>query len=637
MNKKHLIRAFLLFTSVFALISGIIGNLSGIIIAKFIGQSLFPLLDFSLRSIILQMQGKFLLNATVYGIICGLIVSLFMRKQLSRLVAEEPRSLISERSSKNIGQKNQKIKMKFDLLFFCIGILLILYMCLISVKKYTYITYDLKDFDFYQGYSDMGFLLSFPFLIIFPFFFPSVLIRVPFEYIPSSFRKVRSKWKKLLPNPIRNIPIKKKMLIWGLKNDWSKFKISLRNLTLSLIIITLFMSLNQSYVYTKSVYDSILSANGELVDVYLDEPESLTLLSNTTEQLKHNLENMEIEHINAMYYTEYADHNYDFDNSGISLTHQSLSTTGFIQSGYRFCSTNYSLWLQEATLRDEWFIGGSAKEIISRLYQEDDAVIIPSYMLEGDNTIGGDLHFRYRTLNGTIEQKKGTIVGAFEMLPSLIQSRYDVIGNPEAYIFMNPHLLTHAVIPFIEYTLYNPRPITMHQYSQMKSLCMSSIDGVFNFYIVNLYDDYSPFDNYLFQFLKGEIVIIVLLILLGIGTNIYSSYKKVDPQIGLLRAKGYQKKDLFLLNWKENGIFLIIALLLSTLSILGVNMYVLILNVIRDSDAFPIYTLFSFKSYIFSIIIGGIIFIGAHLVTSLWNLNQTDSKKNLEKILRYRY
>jgi ABC-type antimicrobial peptide transport system permease subunit len=415
------------------------------------------------------------------------------------------------------------------------------------------------------------------------------------------------------------------MIVWGFKTKWTQYRTELQNFTLCIVIITMFMSLNQSFIYTNSVYDSLMQGNGELLNVYLEDSASLADLTESTRTIENNLDTLNLEALNAIYYTGSVQNYFHLEN--IYITHQDLtSKRDLYQSGYKFCTTNYSKILDNMVLRDEWFVGGSASEILTALNEQEDAVLFPTSMCKGNFSIGGPITFSYKTLNGTIVNRKGTIIGTYNMFPTMV---------PSASIFMNPLLLETALISKLEIVLYNPDPITPAQHADFQSLCRVNIAQYINFQLVVLQVEY-PLFKLLFRFLKIYTILVIIFTLIGISLNIFFNYSKKNIQQGLIRAYGYRKRDLIKLNLQENGIFALFGVIFSLFSFIGTGFYILIINVSTIAQ-FPLFYRIDYGVYFLTLSIGGFLFIGLNILFSFRSIMQTDTKKNLEKILRYRY
>jgi ABC-type antimicrobial peptide transport system permease subunit len=193
----------------------------------------------------------------------------------------------------------------------------------------------------------------------------------------------------------------------------------------------------------------------------------------------------------------------------------------------------------------------------------------------------------------------------------------------------------------MEYILYNLDPITPTQFTDFHALCNASISQPFGFHIAdfhidNFQEDY-PYFKYIFRFLKIYTILVIIFTLLGVGLNWFLNYSKKNIQLALLRSHGYRKQDLIKLNLQENGIFVLFGVIFSLISFFGTGLYIIIINVSTFGLQFPLYLRINYGVYFLTLVLGGILFMGVNILLSLRSIKQTDTKKDLEKILRYRY
>jgi hypothetical protein len=77
----------------------------------------------------------------------------------------------------------------------------------------------------------------------------------------------------------------------------------------------------------------------------------------------------------------------------------------------------------------------------------------------------------------------------------------------------------------------------------------------------------------------------------------------------------------------------------SGIGLLGSQMYILFFNfseIRGHDDKFLFYFRPNYFGFLLVLTLGIVFFIGIHILLSLYHIKQTDSKKELEKILRYR-
>jgi ABC-type antimicrobial peptide transport system permease subunit len=150
-------------------------------------------------------------------------------------------------------------------------------------------------------------------------------------------------------------------------------------------------------------------------------------------------------------------------------------------------------------------------------------------------------------------------------------------------------------------------------------------------------DYYNPLDQLLFNFLPIENVILVLFACIGFILFSTFNNKSSSFEVGLLRAKGFSKKDLIKISFYESVILSLLGLVFCLLLFVAQPVMLMFLNRIRtggfDQDFYLYYKPNPWKS-IGSILLGGLFFLWIEYYYLVQQVKQTDIKKELERILR---
>ena len=125
--------------------------------------------------------------------------------------------------------------------------------------------------------------------------------------------------------------------------------------------------------------------------------------------------------------------------------------------------------------------------------------------------------------------------------------------------------------------------------------------------------------------------------ILGVFIHSALSNMKLSYEIGLLKSRGVSKKDLVKLGLSEIHLILVIGFIFSSISLIGIRLLMMFLNIIRSSDIGSTFLLYYQQPKIIDligIIIGTVLFYISYFCLNYLQIIKSSANRDLEKILR---
>ena len=608
-------------------IGGIIASISGIFLAIFMGKVIFlnPL-SFSehLRT---QFGSLVLQNAIVNVIIGGLFAMFSLKKNLRTFDEKELQN-----------NKNYRINLATQIFSpkkWQVIILLVFFTSLILA----YIYEPHFDFSNYGEWVDEGsasfWILRYigPLLGLFPFVIPILLISIvtrKYRVWQKSFQqeKRRETPKVSLKSP----SYLKNLTRWNLTQNLSKNKKILEIFSLAMIFLIISVNIESSYDYSEEIHSSLYHANGEIVNIDFHDNTNLTDITHFVQEMQNFNQTLGYDHINTICHTQMNREQYDPLDVDWDIAIESLSAS---QLGYYvFSWANYSLLQEDTILRDEWFIGGTAEEILLKM-QQPGSIMIPSDFLENGVRLNETLSFSYKTSNCSKIQKKGVVIGAYLDFPA---ERLKHSNGVNREIFMSRNLLLDARIELIEMVLYSNQTLTNVQryfITQKVSAVLTTDFSLCNVDVTTQYHD--KLDAIIFEIFQVEGYLLIVFALFGFFINSWIDRHHLVQEHAILRSKGLLEKELIKCSIMDGLVIGGLAFLLSLFSIIGVKGLLLYLNIQRlgaDKKYFYLYIQMKWGLSFLILILGCIIFLAIKIGIDFLQIKSTRSDRGLEEYLR---
>ena len=643
MQYQFLKKMFLGIGFIVGAIGGLFGAIGGLILTRVVGSLLIPSTSTIAHYIQADTWLILLQNGAVNMIAGGLFAMWAMHKPLQMLNQEELQTNLSK--THHLIQKDEASSpiRNVALIVFCIAL----------VVAYIYdLTFDMVDFAILTGEYPLLYWILYllgPLMGLFPFLFPTFFISWVGEKLNGwfeSFRRIQFENKtrqKLLRTMkhngqssrrgIRSSSHMKKLVTWNLTHRMIKNQKLIEIFALAVIFITISVNLEHSYEYSEDIHATLYHANGEILNVHLNDDQILRELRSFAQTLQVNAPQYEFDTQCAFYHTQ--SNKARYDDSETKWDIQMISVEPSKLWKYCFSWVNYSLLLQNTTFRDEWIIGGTFEEMMIRM-QSPQSIMVPQYLLEEGVEINEMITFSYSTTNGTIIQKEGVVVGAYSKFPASFMER---TTDPEidVEIFMSLDLLQDARIDLIEFVFYTKGEFTEAQKTHVVQFFYDNLVGEFYLRFMDVQQYYDDYDSKIFELFQIEGYLLVIFAFFGFLIYSLMDSFQTNVELALLRAKGILEKDLLVSTIYETLVLVGIGSILSLLSMMGTKGLILYLNLERAGSGENIFYLFYQKNwfrFLLIIAIGGFLFFLIALFFNFLQIQSTRSDKKLEQLMR---
>ncbi|MHA1474337.1 MAG: FtsX-like permease family protein [Promethearchaeota archaeon] len=623
MNKKQIKTQYYGAIIFSGLIGGIIGNLSGLILSIKIGEFLFPNIQIVYSDFI---ASNIILNSFLTGIIAALISFIAIRKPLKQILNKTLENILETKKFEL--EKQKKIRQLEWILFGgCI------YALIFSIiQSLFYESFDMSALYLNPPVIFIAIIIAIPFLPIFVYIFPSLILKISMNKLTVISRKFAE--KKIF----KKNPFKVKLLFWNWTQKSDRNQKLIEIFSISIIFIFITSSLATSFDYSQTVYESSQTANANKIDMEFLGNTSFTTINKFNSDLSKNLSDYHLKSFNTIKYTsENTERYYDEGDQRFMNDIKILNYNKDDLWYYQFVCFNISNLQNNAEFRDEWFIGGSYNDILTKL-QQPDAMLIPSYMLETNFSINDKVNLYYTNDKSEKIYRNATIIGAYRTFPSISKDRY---YRETLYreIIVNPQLLENATLKKASYLFYGESDLNDIHLYQLKNLFYRNLPEDFTFltYFTRSYDIENEFEVVQFKLIKLESFLFVFYMILGIFIHSALSNMNLSYEIGLLKSRGVSKKDLVKLSLSEIHLILVIGFVFSSISLIGIKLLIMFLNIIRGSDigsTFPLYYQNPKIIDFIGIIVGTVLFYISYFCLNYLQIKKSSASRDLEKILR---
>ncbi len=625
MNRKQIKTQYFGAAIISGFIGGIIGNFGGLMLSIKIGEFLFPNIQTTFSN---SISSNIILSTILTGIIAASISAIAIRKPLKQILNKNLEKILG--TKKYALEKPKKIRQLEWILFGgCI------YALIFSIIQSLFF----ESLDFRALYLNppvifIAIIIAIPFLPIFVYIFPSLLIKITMNKMKGISRTIAE--KKIF----KKSPFKVKLLFWNWTEKSDRNQKLIKIFSISVIFIFITSSLTTSFNYSQRLNESSITANANKIDIEFLGNTNLSTIDKFNSDLSKNLSEYHLKSFNTFSYTS---ENNEFN----AEIHDSVQVTNDIKIlnhditdlyYYQFVCFNVSNLQNNAEFRDEWFIGGSYNDILTRLKQPD-AILIPSYMLDKNFSINDQVNLYYTNDQGAKTYRNVTIIGAYKKFPTFTDTDYrdDVIVNRE--IIVNPQILVNATLKKATYLFYGDSDLNDIHLYQLKNLFYRNLLDDFTFftYFVRYYDSENEFDIVQFKLVKLESYLFVVYMILGVFIHSALSNMKLSYEIGLLKSRGVSKKDLIKLSLSEIHLILVIGFIFSSISLIGIRLLMMFLNIIRGSDIGSTFLLYYQNPKIIDligIIVGSVLFYISYFCLNYLQIIKASANRDLEKILR---
>jgi ABC-type antimicrobial peptide transport system permease subunit len=622
MNKKQIKTQYYGAAIISGSIGGIIGSIGGLILSIRIGYFLFPNIQMTYSD---NISNNFILSSILTGLIAALISYIAIRKPLKQILNQNLENILETKKFEL--EKPKKIRQLEWILFGgCI------YALIFSIIQSLFF----DSFNFNELYLNpplifIAIIIAIPFLPIFVYIFPSLLIKISMNKFKGISRKITEK-KIFKKNPFRV-----KLFFWNWTQKSDRNQKLIKAFSISVVFIFITSSLTTSFDYSRAVHESLKTANANKIDIGFFENTSLTTIDKFNSDLSKNLSEYHLNTFNTISFTSENNERYseyqEIKNE-IKILNHDITDLWY----YQFVCFNISNLRNNAEFRDEWFIGGSYDDILTKL-QQPDAMLIPSYMLETNFSINDQVNLYYTNDEGEKVNRNATIIGAYKKFPTFTDTGNDdgEILNQE--IIVNTQLLENATLKKATYLFYGENDLNdMHLY-QLKNLFYRNLQVDFTFitYFIRYYDVENEFEAVQFKFIKLESFLFVFYMILGVFIHSALSNMKLSYEIGLLKSRGVSKKDLVKLSLSEIHLILVIGFIFSSISLISIRLLIMFLNIIRGSDIRSTFLLYYQNPMIkdlIGIIVGTVLFYISYFSLNYLQIIKSSANRELEKILR---
>ncbi|QEE17815.2 FtsX-like permease family protein [Promethearchaeum syntrophicum] len=628
MNRKQIKIQYYWSAIISGLIGGIIGNIGGLILSKKIGEFLFPniLLSFT-KDIILN----FILNSIVASIIAALISLIAVRKPLKQIVNQKLENVLE--TKKNELEKPKEIKQLEWILFG--GCIYAFFFSIIQSLFFE--SFDFKNLTKNPPLMFIALIIAIPFLPIFMYVFPSILLKILLNKFKGISRKI-AELKILKKNQF-----KMKLMFWNWNQKSDRNKKLIKVSSFSVIFIFMTSILTASYNYSNIVYESSRTANANRVDLEFWENINITSINNFNSDLSKNSSEFHLKSFNTFSFTTTNnERRYDEDDTGFMNDVKILNCNKDDLGDYQFVCFNISNLQNNAVFRDEWFIGGSYVEILNKL-QQPNAILVPIYMLDKNFSINDQVNLYFTNEKDEKVYRNVTIIGAYNKFPVCTDRVYYDDGSGyisiNTEIIVNPQVLENATLKKATYLFYGDGDLNATHIYQLKNLFYRNfpLDFSISSYFSSSDDLETEYDAIQFKFIKLESVLFVLYMVIGVFFHSTLSNMKSSYEIGLLKSRGVSKKDLLKLSLSEIHLILVIGFIFSSISLIGIRLLMTFLNLIRSTDIGSLVFIYYQQPKIIDligIIVGTILFYITYFSLNYLQIIKSSANRDLEKILR---
>ncbi|WP_371806068.1 FtsX-like permease family protein [Candidatus Lokiarchaeum ossiferum] len=235
-------------------------------------------------------------------------------------------------------------------------------------------------------------------------------------------------------------------------------------------------------------------------------------------------------------------------------------------------SGNFSEYIN---LNDDWFIDISAQEAMTAL-QTPNTTLIPESLVDKGYGVGDTIKAEYQEHeNHTSILVSLTVVGIYKVLP-LVSSGYSYSQKLVIDQTTASNGYSRDTLDFAFYGIDgNESTFSEDNFENM----VQDYDQYAGAYKAYDYDDeFATMGSSLIRFLNLESIYLVTIVTFGIAIIMYISINEKSHDMGLLRARGVERKVLYKIQIAEGGTLIFMGSLFTFMGIIGGAAMILQLN-----------------------------------------------------------
>ncbi|MHA1727812.1 MAG: FtsX-like permease family protein [Promethearchaeota archaeon] len=294
---------------------------------------------------------------------------------------------------------------------------------------------------------------------------------------------------------------------------------------------------------------------------------------------------------------------------------------------------------------DRFIVGRSADSLFFELNATSNGVIVPSSFLESNAiSVGQEIYIRYRNKSDSTDYKLVLlkIIGEYSVLPGI---------EPGSSWYLRSYLIckrdlnsNSSLFPDItisKYRLlikYNHTGLTIEELEYQNTMVTGTLEEFDPTIYIN-----EPY-SYMFRantiglsmmdFYSIEKIYLLIFVGIGVGVIMYSSIQEKSFDFGLLRAKGVDKKTIFLTQLSEGAVLLTMGAIVSLTGIFSAfglnNMQGMSLFSMSMGSSIPRAFIVPIWQILIELVLSigvfmGIIYLATHFVSKESNIDKISS------------
>ena len=547
---KQLKSMFFLESVIIGLSGGALGVLGGNLTSTLVLKQMFPqvLEGYSLTDVLsVILYGEFLTSSTwIVGILMGLGISLIaVRKPLKEFSNLEPIEGLQKYHEVSHAQLPAK-KRDWIALIISLGTII-----------FTLISNSLMQNSGY-GYGFFPFLmilltLSTILLPLAPFLLIYALVKLlcgNIKFFQAIITKISRLWSKQIA------VFTSKSII---RNQVRSFRlVFIVGMALSFIVMA--STIRATEINYQDQMETITTADGIRINIY-----SPILNQNGTEpfidMLWNEKSSVPFETFNYFYQLEESG---IVGSTGVEMYMDDGMYAGPIALG-AISAENFSA--PYVNMNDDWFVDMTADEAMLKLRTIPNATLIPETMVQQGYEVGDifENQIQYALSNGTINTTTLEIVGVYKAFP-IISAGW----NWNQIMIIDDDTINDGVCYRADFMFYpksgNETKVT---YEVIKDIFEDFDSNLWAYNPVDYFNEGSSIATSIVSFLNLESFYLLTIVTFGIAIIMYISINEKSHDMGLLRARGVEKKVIYKIQIAEGFTLILLGCAFSIVGLLG--------------------------------------------------------------------
>ena len=566
---KQLKSMFFLEAVLIGLSGGALGVFGGNLTSTLVLKQMFPqvLEGYSLTDVLsVILYGEFLTSSTwIIGILLALGISLIaVRKPLKEFSNLEPIEGLQKYHEISHTQLPTK-KRDWVALIVSLGSIIL---ALVSNSL-------LENADLGYGFAPFMFLLitvSTVLLPLAPFLLIYALVKLlcgNIKFFQAIITKISQLWSKQI-----SVFTSKSII----RNQVRSFRlVFIVGMALSFVVMA--STIRATEINYQDQMETITTANGIRINI-----QSSLLIQNGTEPYIDMLwdENNAIPFKAFNYYYQLKDSGFIGSNGGEEIYFDDINYAEPITLG-AISAENFSAL--NVNMRDDWFINMTADEAMEKLRTIPNATLIPETMVEQGYEVGNifENQIQYALSNGTINTTTLEVVGVYKAFP-IVSSGW----NWNQIMIIDKDTINDGVCYSADFMFYpksgNETEVT---YEILKDMFQDFDSNLYAYNPSEYLNEGSSIATSIVSFLNLESFYLLIIVTFGIAIIMYISINEKSHDMGLLRARGVEKKVIYKIQIAEGFTLILLGCVFSIVGLLGGATIVLHLNTLTsDIGAF---------------------------------------------------